>query len=66
MADFYRNLWLELYCPGAVGFSKDISYLGYGEIRSSVFKRLIGHFKEGWNPVEDSGWLKFREEYERS
>ena len=66
MADFYRDLWLELYCPGAVGFSKDLLYLGYDGIRSSVFRRLLGHFSSGWIPEEDSSWMQFKEEYEQS
>lgn len=66
MADFYLELWKGLYCPGEAGFVKDLIELDYGDNKPTLFRHMIKHFREGWNPREDPSWLEFREEYERS
>jgi hypothetical protein len=63
-ADYFYQLWKELGCPDTgyklstlVNLNKNTEY------HKTYFNKLVSHFKDGWNPLEDEKWITFKNNY---
>lgn len=64
-ANVFFDLWVKNNYPKSKNFANILSCLFNVEIKRSYTKGLIKEFEQGWIPLEDLDWIKFKEEYER-
>lgn len=66
LADYYYELYLTNTSLTSAKFTTLYNRTHNDTLPAIAFKAMHSEFVRGWNPSQDSEWLSFKEEYERT